>query len=82
MINSLQITCAYDTSYNFGSVKYCMDRGFFQIKIEKNQYIVIKKINIKKKNFRLTNSLQIFTRIIILFKKKYLQYVDDDHKFI
>lgn len=82
MINSLQITCEYDTSYNFGSVKYCMDRGFFQIKIEKNQYIVIKKINIKKKNFRLTNSLQIFTRIIILFKKKYLQYVDDDHKFI
>lgn len=25
---------------------------FFQIKIKKNQYIVIKKINIKKKNFR------------------------------
>lgn len=82
MINSLQITREYDTSYNFGSVKYCMDRGFFQIKIKKNQYIVIKKINIKKKNFRKTNSLQIFTRIIILFKKKYLQYVDDDHKFI
>lgn len=54
---------------------------FFQIKIKKNQYVVIKKINIKKKiplNKQFTN----FYSYHNLIQEKYKQYVYDDHKLI
>lgn len=80
MINSLQITCEYDTSYNFGSVKYCIDSFFFKSKFKKSIYND-KENQYEKKKFPL-KSLRIFIRFILLFKKKYLQYVDDEHRFI
>lgn len=60
MINSLQITCEYDTSYNFGSVKYCMDRFFFQIKIKKKSIYSDKENQYKKKKIPLNKQFTNF----------------------
>lgn len=38
LIKSLQITCKYDTSYNFGRVKYCIDSFFLKSKFKKSIY--------------------------------------------
>lgn len=53
---------------------------FFQIKIKK-KYVVIKKINIKKK-FPLNKQFTNFYSYHNLIQEKYKQYVYDDHKLI
>lgn len=80
MINSLQITCEYDTSYKFGSVKYCMDL-FFSNQNKKKSICSDKKINIKKK-FPLNKQFTNFYSYHNLIQEKYKQYVYDDHKLI
>lgn len=70
MINSLQITCEYDTSYNFGSVKYCMDRGFFQIKIKKKSIYSDKENQYKKEKFPLNKQFTNFYSYHNLIQEK------------
>lgn len=82
MINSLQITCKYDTSYNFGRVKYCIDSFFFKSKLKKSIYND-KENQYEKKTFSVKQRVYEFLFVSYSYsRKKYLQYVDDEHRFI